>query len=149
MHVLMSTNGVPDLESLLHFVCERDTSFSPENTLLIRAAATPMQHAFRLVQCSCNDNNGVLLAKVLKRGYCARRSCAFPLHAISACMHFRELFRRPLSASLYRADALMLYHVMYLCHVRVMPDGTGLFHEFTSIVLISMLRLRLHCWRCA
>ena len=86
----MSTNGVPDLEALLHFVCERDTSFSPENTLLVRAAATPMQHALRLVRCSCNDNNGVLLAEVLERGYCARRSCAFPLHGISACMSFRE-----------------------------------------------------------
>ena len=36
----MSKNGVPDLEALLHFVCERVTSFPPENTLLVRAAAT-------------------------------------------------------------------------------------------------------------
>ena len=40
VHVLMSKNGVPDLEALLHFVCERFTSFSPENTLLVSAAAT-------------------------------------------------------------------------------------------------------------
>ena len=49
MHVLMSKNGGPDLEALIHFLCERVTSFSPENTLLVSAAATVADSAAIIV----------------------------------------------------------------------------------------------------
>ena len=94
-------SGCGFCSALLYFVFERDPSFPLQNTLVVCAAATPVQHTLRCVRCSCNRNTAVLLAEVLKRGFCASRSCAYPLHGVCACMSFHEPTPRPFRVSLH------------------------------------------------